>query len=55
MPQLKSNVFADAGSRHGSVVVLYTHIGEIQLDGEDIYFYEHVAGAFSNAGVLCAG
>ena len=47
--------FADAGSRHKTIVVLYTHIGEIQLDGEDIYFFERVAGAFSNAGLLCAG
>ena len=42
------------GSRYGSVVVLYTHIGELTLDGEALFFHESVAGAFSRAGFVVA-
>jgi len=42
--------YREPNSRYNSVVVLYTHIGEIQLDGEDIFFHERAAGAFSQAG-----
>ena len=38
-------------SRHGSVVVLYTHIGELTLDGEGIFFEESIQGAFKRAGL----
>ncbi len=31
-------------------MALYTHIGEIQLDGEDLFFHERIAGAFADAG-----
>ena len=43
--------YAEAGSRHGSVVVLFTHIGELTLDGEAMFFHESIAGAFSRAGL----
>jgi hypothetical protein len=38
-------------SRHGTVVVLYTHLGEITLDGTAVSFHESIAGAFSRAGL----
>jgi hypothetical protein len=41
---------AEAYSRHGTVVVIYTHLGEITLDGEAISFHETLSGAFSRAG-----
>jgi hypothetical protein len=41
---------AERWSRYGSVVVLYTHIGEITLDGDAISFHEALKGAFSRAG-----
>ena len=31
---------------------MYTHVGEITLDGEAIFFHETLAGAFSRAGFL---
>ena len=39
-----------ADSRCGTVVVLYTNPGMLQLDGVDMQFNEGVAGAFSRAG-----
>jgi hypothetical protein len=39
-----------AESRCGTVVVLYTYPGMLQLDGVDMQFNEGVAGAFSRAG-----
>ncbi len=41
---------AEAYSRHGTVVVVYTHLGEIILDGEAVSFHETLSGAFSRAG-----
>ena len=41
---------AEPGSRHGSLVVVYTHAGELTLDGEAVSFHETLAGAFSRAG-----
>lgn len=38
------------GSRCGTIVVLFTHLGEITLDGEDMYFEESIAGSLTNAG-----
>jgi hypothetical protein len=32
------------------VVVIYTHLGEITLDGEAVSFHETLSGAFSRAG-----
>ena len=40
----------EAYSRHGTVVVVYTHLGEITLDGEAVSFHETLSGAFSRAG-----
>lgn len=39
-------------SRYGSIVVIYTHIGELTLDGEAMFFNERIAGAFSRAGFV---
>ena len=39
-------------SRHGTVLVLYTHLGEVTLDGTAISFQESMAGTFSRAGLL---
>jgi len=39
-----------AGSRHGTVIVIFTFIGDITLDGTDMTFKERVAGAFEDAG-----
>ena len=38
-------------SRYGSVVVIFTHIGELTLDGDAMFFHESIAGAFSRAGL----
>jgi len=35
---------------HGSIVVMYSHIGQIELDGSIMTFQESMAGAFSDAG-----
>jgi hypothetical protein len=43
---------AEPKSRFGSLVVVYTHVGELTLDGEAIYFHESLAGAFSRAGFV---
>jgi hypothetical protein len=43
---------AEPRSRFGSLVVIYTHVGELTLDGEAIYFHESLAGAFSRAGFV---
>mmetsp|Transcript_79007 Transcript_79007/g.118801 ORF Transcript_79007/g.118801 Transcript_79007/m.118801 type:complete len:1012 (+) Transcript_79007:44-3079(+) len=37
-------------STFGSVVVIYTHLGEITIDGEQLSFHESLDGAFSRAG-----
>ena len=42
--------YVNEDSRCGTVVVLYTNPGSIQLDGVDMSFNEGVAGAFSRAG-----
>jgi hypothetical protein len=42
--------YVEAYSRHGTVVVIYTHLGEITLDGEAVSFHETLSGAFSRAG-----
>ena len=42
--------YVNEDSRCGTVVVLYTNPGSIQLDGTDMSFNEGVAGAFSRAG-----
>jgi hypothetical protein len=34
-------------SRYGSLVVVYTHVGELTLDGEALFFHETLAGAFA--------
>ena len=33
-------------------MVVYTHVGEITLDGEAVFFHETLAGAFSRAGFV---
>lgn len=38
-------------SRYGSVIVIYTHVGELTLDGEAINFHESLKGAFTRAGL----
>ena len=43
--------YQQKNSRYGSVVVLYTHVGELTLDGEAIVFEEALAGAFQRAGL----
>jgi hypothetical protein len=43
---------AEPKSRLGSLVVVYTHVGELTLDGEAVYFHESLAGAFSRAGFV---
>jgi hypothetical protein len=40
---------------HGTVVVLYTHVGELTLDAEAIFFHETLEGAFSRAGLKVQG
>jgi len=35
--------YQQKNSRYGSVVVLYTHVGELTLDGEAIVFEESIA------------
>ncbi|EKX40528.1 hypothetical protein GUITHDRAFT_113314 [Guillardia theta CCMP2712] len=42
--------YEETWSRHGSVVVIYTHLGDITLDGEVIVFHESLQGAFTRAG-----
>ena len=39
-------------SRHGTVLVLYTHLGEVSLDGTAVSFHESMAGTFSRAGLM---
>jgi len=43
--------YSEAGARFGSVVVIFTHIGELTLDGDAMFFHESIAGAFSRAGL----
>jgi hypothetical protein len=47
--------YQQAASRHGSVVVIYTHVGELELDGEGIFFEESLQGAFQRAGLKVDG
>eukprot|EP00961_Rhodomonas_salina_P191357 2582039-Rhodomonas_salina.1 len=42
--------YTETASRHGSVVVLYSSLGELTLDGEAIFFHERLEGAFLRAG-----
>jgi hypothetical protein len=42
--------YKTADSIHGSVVVFYTGLGQVELDGEEMTFDESVAGAFTRAG-----
>jgi hypothetical protein len=51
-PHLTRARLAEPRSRLGSLVVIYTHVGEITLDGEAIFFHETLAGAFSRAGFI---
>jgi hypothetical protein len=51
-PRLTRASLAEPRSRLGSLVVIYTHVGELTLDGEAIYFHETLAGAFSRAGFI---
>jgi len=44
--------YADPSSRHGTVLVLYTLIGEITLDGTAVLFQESMEGTFSRAGAF---
>jgi len=44
--------YKEAPSRHGTVLVLYTHLGEITLDGTAVSFQESMAGTFSRAGLM---
>jgi hypothetical protein len=43
---------AEVYSRHGTVVVIYTPLGEITLDGDALSFHEALSGAFSRAGFI---
>jgi hypothetical protein len=43
--------YADPSSRHGTVLVLYTFIGEITLDGTAVIFQESMEGTFTRAGM----
>jgi len=47
--------YAETNSRYGSVVVIYTHIGELTLDGDLISFHEALEGSFSRAGFDVVG
>lgn len=42
-------------SKFGSVIVVYTFIGDLTLDGSDMTFNERVAGAFAGAGFKLSG
>jgi len=44
--------YQQQSSRYGSVIVIYTHVGELTLDGEAINFHESLKGAFTRAGSL---
>ena len=43
--------YEDPTARHGSVLVLYTHLGVIILDGTAVMFEERLANTFSRAGL----
>ena len=43
--------YIEPDSRWGSVVVIFTHVGELTLDGEAMHFHETLQGAFSRAGL----
>lgn len=42
--------YKNKASRCGTIVVIYTHLGEVTLDGEDIYFEERIQDSFTAAG-----
>jgi hypothetical protein len=42
--------YSNKASRCGTIVVVFTHLGQITLDGTDIYFEERIAHAFTAAG-----
>ena len=42
---------AEVKSRTGHVLVIYTHLGEITVDGETVFFHDSIQGAFSRAGL----
>jgi hypothetical protein len=44
--------YEEPTSRHGSILVLYTHLGEISLDGTAVTFQESIAHTFSRAGLV---
>jgi len=43
--------FQQQNSRYGSVVVIYSHVGELTLDGEGIFFEDSLQGVFTRAGL----
>lgn len=50
MDVLATARYSNKASRCGTVVVIFTHLGQITLDGTDIYFEERIANAFTAAG-----
>jgi len=42
--------FTDSQSTHGSIIVIYTHGGEVSLDGASVSFSERLEDTFSRAG-----
>eukprot|EP00961_Rhodomonas_salina_P199919 2696210-Rhodomonas_salina.2 len=46
---------SDADSEFGSIVAIYTHLGEIYLNGQEITFHESLEGAFTRAGFAVDG
>jgi len=43
--------YREAKSMHGSVVVIYSHLGELNIDGEEVTFHESMKGVFERAGL----
>jgi hypothetical protein len=50
MTVLATARYSNKASRCGTIVVIYTHLGEVTLDGTDIYFEERIAHSFTQAG-----
>jgi hypothetical protein len=50
MSVLATARYSNKASRCGTIVVIYTHLGEVTLDGTDIYFEERIAHSFTQAG-----
>lgn len=44
--------FADAASKHGTLLVLFTELGEITMDGEEITLSAQASDAFERSGFL---